>query len=159
MSWSNVTSTSGDTLIYDYTTSISKTFGNNAKLVNGAASFYSGDVDSLRDGCVNLTDVIRIFNGASLFTTGSYLLTDLNWDGATNLPDIVLASNNNTAFICKNQPSGAVSPSGEESGNEEVFNYVITKLNTETIIIPDLFSLTKDQWYFRNNLRNKARKC
>ncbi|MEO8664441.1 MAG: hypothetical protein ABI462_03005 [Ignavibacteria bacterium] len=155
LSWSNIAMTSGDTLIYDFTTAVSKTFGSNAILVHGAASFYSGDVDSTHDGCVNLTDVILVKNGVTSFVTGSYVLTDLNWDGSVNLPDLVIAANNNTSFICKKQPVGAVSPMGDELSNEQVYNYDQTKLGTQTINIPDAYSLTKEQWLFKNNSDKK----
>ncbi|MEO8666019.1 MAG: choice-of-anchor J domain-containing protein [Ignavibacteria bacterium] len=108
-----------NTITYDFTTALSKAFGNKMILISGKASFYSGDVS--RDNCINLTDIIEIYNSANLFTSGSYVLDDLNFDGTVNLTDILVASNNGLNFICESAPSGAMLNSYEPSSVD--FNY------------------------------------
>lgn len=112
--WSNPVSTSGDILSYDFTTGIGKTYGNNAVVINGTASMYSGDIASsveaiTQDGCVTLTDLLNVYNESLIFAAGPYVLADLNYDGIVDLSDLVLVYNNNVAFICGIQPPGAVS--------------------------------------------------
>lgn len=103
-SWSNPVSVTGDVLQYNFTTSLSNTLGNNSIRVNGAASFYTGDVDTTHDGCVNLTDLVSTYNLSASFVSGSYLISDLNFDGVTNLADVLLIFNNAANFVCTIQP-------------------------------------------------------
>lgn len=109
--WSNIVTPVSNAMEYDFTTNINKTFGNNSILINGVAAMYSGDIlslaDTLQDGCVTLSDVIKTSNDASVFTSGSYVISDLNYDGVTDLVDVVIVYNNNTNFVCKVQPPGA----------------------------------------------------
>lgn len=93
--------TKGITSNYDFTSSQSQAFGNNMILVGSKYCFYSGDV--VKDGVVDLSDVIAIYNDASTFT-GGYAVTDLNGDNISDLTDIILAYNNSTAFITKITP-------------------------------------------------------
>ncbi|MEO8666020.1 MAG: hypothetical protein ABI462_11025 [Ignavibacteria bacterium] len=141
VSWSNITSTSGDTLKYDFTSSLSQTFGSNAKLVNGAASIYSGDIDVTHDGCVNLTDVIGINNDATLFISGDYFLTDLNWDGAPNLLDVIIAANNNLAFVCVAEPPGATNISNNDMIRQNANGGEVNK----ALSFPDSLLIPKDK--------------
>ena len=95
------TFTKGITSNYDFTSLQSQAFGNNMILVGSKFCFYSGDV--VRDGVIDLSDVIAIYNDASLFT-GGYVSTDLNGDNISDLTDIILAYNNSTAFVTKITP-------------------------------------------------------
>ena len=144
-SWSQIVSTSGDTLKYDFTTSLGQTYGGNSVLVNGAASFYSGDIespasDNIQDGCIDQTDVIAVYNDAVNFVQGPYVLSDLNYDGITDLTDIILVSTNSTAFVCTVRPPGAaiISHTPVERNN---YNYV---RNDKITILPDPYAQDKN---------------
>ncbi len=107
--WSNPVSSSSDSLNYDFTTGVSKTLGNNAILVNGAASIYTGDIaggprGGVGDGCIDLTDILAVYNESIVFATGPFLLADLNLDGIVDLSDIILVYNNAINFICEIAP-------------------------------------------------------
>ncbi len=126
-----------DTLGFDFTTSVTKAFGSNMTVVHGAASMYTGDVN--QDGCVDVSDIIAIYNDASNFVSGDYIITDLNYDGAVDLSDIVLAYNNSSNFVCEVAPPGATSP------------FVINKPEVKEspgIMVPYPFAIDKEK-YFR----------
>lgn len=105
--WSNapVLCSSGS-MTFDFTTGVSQAYGNNQIVISTKASFYTGDING--DKCVNLTDIVAIYNDAAAFVTGSYLIRDLNYDGIVNLADVVGAYNNSTSFICEKTPPGAL---------------------------------------------------
>lgn len=95
---------SSDTLSYDFTSAISKAYGNNQQLIDSSPlkyGVYSGDLS--RDGNVNLTDITGVYNDAANFETG-YMVTDLNGDNTVNLNDIVLVYNNSKNFIALQRP-------------------------------------------------------
>lgn len=83
-------------LSYDFTTSSSQAYGSNQILSGGKYCIYGADVN--QDGVVDLTDIVMIFNDASVFATG-YIPTDVNGDDLADLSDITLAFNNATAFV------------------------------------------------------------
>ncbi|HMS35332.1 MAG TPA: hypothetical protein PKC91_14715 [Ignavibacteria bacterium] len=151
-SWSTLTMTGADTLKYNFTSAVANTYGGNAILVNGAASFYTGDVDSLRDGCIDLTDVIRVNNASNVFTSGDYVLTDLNWDGIVDLTDLILVYNNGKLFVCELKPPGAVS-----AFDAPVSNPVPFYVNDKAVTIPDPYQVTKEE-YFRMLDRKEEKK-
>lgn len=93
--------TKGLTSNYDFTSAQSQTYGNNAIQVGSKWCIYSGDVTV--DGAVDLSDIVTIFNDASVFATG-YVVTDLNGDGTADLTDIVIAFNNSSNFVTKVTP-------------------------------------------------------
>ncbi len=132
--WSNLISSSTDSISYDFTTGVGKIFGNNGILINGAASFYTGDVDGPveggnQDGCVDLTDILNVYNESSVFASGPYVLADLNYDGTVDLSDIILVYNNANAFVCGIAPPGA----------DNVFARSIIRFvpDRQVIILPD----------------------
>lgn len=143
-SWSTSTSTATDILSYDFTTNNNKTYGSNATLVNGAASFYSGDLASpiidVQDGCVDLSDIIAVNNDASQFTTGPYVLADLNFDGFVDLTDLVIVYNNAANFICSVFPPGAAEFTASPAVN---FNYNYVR-DTKVTILPDPYFMDKE---------------
>ncbi|MEZ4822137.1 MAG: hypothetical protein R2942_06805 [Ignavibacteria bacterium] len=49
-----------------------------------------------QDGEVNLADVLIIYNAASNYENGPYLVTDLNCDHYADLSDIIPAFNNSS---------------------------------------------------------------
>lgn len=104
-SWSNSVSTMNDTMYYDYTSGVGQTYGNNATLVNGAASFYTGDIT--QDGVVDGGDGALVDNDASNFVTGDYVTTDLNWDGIVDGADGLFTDNNSANFVAEIAPPGA----------------------------------------------------
>lgn len=86
----------GSTANYDFTSSQSQSYGNNSVLVGSLWCIYSGDVNA--DGAIDLSDIVSIFNDASVFNSG-YIVTDVNGDGTADLSDIVLAFNNSSVFV------------------------------------------------------------
>ena len=86
---------------YDFTTASSQAFGNNMVLKGTKYCIFSGDVN--KDGFVNLTDVINIYNDAGMFTTG-YKVTDVNGDNISDLADVLIAYNNSTGFVSVVRP-------------------------------------------------------
>ena len=101
--WSSAPlSFSGFAMNYDFTTATSQAYGNNMKNTNSLWSFYQGDVN--QDGEVNLADVLIIYNAASNYENGPYLVTDLNCDHYADLSDIIPAFNNSSAFISVQRP-------------------------------------------------------
>jgi hypothetical protein len=127
-SWSTVVSTTGNKLTYDFTTAVTQTYGGNAVVVNGLASFYTGDVT--QDGTVDGSDAAIVDNDAFNFVGGDYVLTDLNWDGIVDATDASLADNNAANFI------GEVAPPGASSATETLIKYDYVR-PTETIVTPD----------------------
>jgi glucose/arabinose dehydrogenase len=100
-SWSNPFQFQGNSASYDFTTSVCMTYGCNSQLVNGKASFFSGDVD--RNQNIDLDDVVEVYNDANAFRTG-YIITDLNADNVVNLNDLLVCHNNSTTFRSEVSP-------------------------------------------------------
>ena len=153
--WSNLINPVSDTIVYDFTTGVNKTYGNNSILTNGVASMYSGDVAApvieVQDGCITLTDVLKISNDATTFTSGSYVLTDINYDGSTTLADVLIAYNNNTNFVCKVQPPGALAPNDHPVIN--VLN--INNSNAPVIYITDPNFIDKSE--INNSVKSETK--
>ncbi|MBK8551958.1 MAG: hypothetical protein IPL53_13180 [Ignavibacteria bacterium] len=87
---------------YDFTTSAIQAYGNNLQLKSGKYCLFGGDVD--RNGFIDLTDVIKVFNDSKNFFTGRYLPADLNGDSIVDLTDITLCYNNSINFIAIKRP-------------------------------------------------------
>jgi len=87
---------------YDFTTANNQAYGNNLKLKGSKFCIYSGDVS--QDGFIDLVDVVTIYNEATNFATGNYLVTDLTGDGFVDLTDVTICYNNSTNFIRVRQP-------------------------------------------------------
>jgi len=89
---------------YDFRSSASQAYGNNMANIDLSPvryGVYSGDVN--QDDVIDLTDVIMVFNDASVFSSG-YIVTDVNGDNLSDLTDIMITFNNSNAFV------SAVSP-------------------------------------------------
>lgn len=86
---------------HDFTTSQAQTFGNNSVLVSGRYCCFSGEV--IKDGAIDLSDIVAIFNDASVFASG-YIVTDVNGDSLADLTDMVIAFNNSAAFVTVMKP-------------------------------------------------------
>ena len=100
--WSKSAQTFGVTgLTYNFTTDSAKAYGNNLKIKGSRWTVYSGDV--LRNGVIELADVLQIYNDASNFETG-YINTDVNGDNAIDLDDILTAFNNSANFVSISRP-------------------------------------------------------
>lgn len=82
---------------YNFTTAASQAFGSNMFLVGSKWTAFTGDVN--QDDAVDLSDIVEIFNDATLFVSGAYINTDLNADGFTDLTDLTFAFNNSTNFV------------------------------------------------------------
>jgi len=86
---------------FDFTLNQTTAYGNNLVLKSGRWCFYSGDID--RNGSIDLSDIIGIYNDASAFITG-YNASDLTGDNLTDLTDIVIAYNNSVNFVSVIKP-------------------------------------------------------
>lgn len=91
----------GDSLTYDFTTSQSKAFGNNMKLVGNLWAIFSGDVN--QDGYSDLPDASLIDNDAYNFVSG-YVNTDLDGNGLVDLSDILIVDNNSFNYVSVMKP-------------------------------------------------------
>ena len=100
--WSKTVQTFGTSaLTYNFTTDSAKAYGNNLKKKGVRWTIYSGDV--IKNGVIELADVLQIYNDASNFATG-YINTDLNGDNAIDLDDILTAFNNSANFVSVSKP-------------------------------------------------------
>lgn len=88
-------------LLYDFTTSSSKAFGNNLFLKGSEYCFYGGDVN--QDGSVDLTDNTMIDNDSYNYVSG-YANTDLTGDNSVDLTDAAIADNNAFNFVSVIKP-------------------------------------------------------
>jgi hypothetical protein len=86
----------GSTISYNFTTGVGKAFGNNMVIVQGAASFFAGDVNL--DYSVDGSDLSRVDNDASAFQTG-YIPTDVNNDDIVDGTDAQIVDNNAANFV------------------------------------------------------------
>jgi hypothetical protein len=95
--WSGVALTlSGATLTYDFTTALSKAFGQNMKLLEtGDYGFYSGDLN--QDGYIDIFDfpAYDIANQSGGAYDGTYVVTDINGDGYVDIFDFPIYDSNN----------------------------------------------------------------
>ncbi len=99
--WSSspVSHTSLSTFSYNYTNALSQAYGNNQIQADASPvryAIYSGDVN--QDGFIDLTDVIMVYNDASIFITG-YKNSDVNGDSITDLTDVIITYNNSNKFV------------------------------------------------------------
>lgn len=135
--WSAVPVICSSNLInYDYTPDSFKAYGNNLIMIEGKASFFTGDIN--KDHIVDLTDIVSIYNFASVFTSGTYLLDDLNFDGLVDLTDLVAAHNNANIFVSEKSPPGA-----------EQIPFIIPEVITyEKDIMPEM-KMSKEEWIRR----------
>lgn len=93
--------TNGILANYDFTTSQSNAYGGNTILNGSKWCLFSGDVS--RDGAIDITDVVSIYNDAVNFSSG-YLATDLTGDETVDVSDLLIAYNNSTNFVSKVTP-------------------------------------------------------
>ena len=100
--WSaNPVTITEDSTVYDFTTSLSKAYGNNMILVGGLASIYSGDVN--QNGVVDGADAAIVDNDDYNFVTG-YVNSDVTGDSVVDASDAALVDNNSYNFISKVTP-------------------------------------------------------
>lgn len=95
--WSSVAQTlSGATLSYDFTTALSKAYGQNMKLLEtGVYGFYSGDLN--QDGYIDIFDfpAYDTANQSGGIYDGTYVVTDINGDGYVDIFDFPIYDSNN----------------------------------------------------------------
>jgi hypothetical protein len=101
--WSkNPVTLMGSTVLYDFTTSISKAYGNNMTLLsNGKAAIYNGDIN--QDENIDLLDFSIVETDINNFQSG-YFATDINGDGNVDLLDIAPVEDNINQFVFSNHP-------------------------------------------------------
>jgi len=86
---------------YDFTSAASNAYGSNMVLLGNRYCIYSGDI--VKNGLVDLNDILTAYNDASNFTSG-YVVSDVTGDRLVDLSDIVLVYNNSSAFVSKITP-------------------------------------------------------
>jgi len=86
----------GNTMSYDFTSAQSQAFGNNMTLKAGKYCIYSGDIN--KDGFVDISDIVLVFNDAASFASG-YVSSDLTGDRIVDLSDLLIAFNNSSNFV------------------------------------------------------------
>ncbi len=93
-----------DSINYDFTTSYSKTMGDNTnKLMTGVYAIYTGDVN--QDGIINIYDLSDVFDYLNdPYAIIGYVIEDLNGDGAVNIYDL------STVFDNLNNGIGSINP-------------------------------------------------
>lgn len=72
----------GNSVSYDFTADSTQAYGNNEVLKGSKYCIYSGDI--IKDGVIELSDVLSDYNDASDFVSG-YTVTDLNGDYLVDL--------------------------------------------------------------------------
>ena len=89
-------------ITYDYTTSMSKAYGNNMiELEPGIFGIYSGDIN--QDGTIDGSDVVDLYNDIESSAFGD-LITDLNGDGVVDNSDLPIFENNLSRSIFSDHP-------------------------------------------------------
>jgi hypothetical protein len=86
----------GGELLYDFTNSITKAYGNNLKLLEpNVYGLYSGDLN--QDGYVDIFDfpLYDTANQSGGVADGTYIVTDMNGDGYIDIFDFPLYDSNN----------------------------------------------------------------
>ncbi|MEO6694022.1 MAG: metallophosphoesterase [Ignavibacteria bacterium] len=92
---------SADALVYDFTDTSSKAFGNNLILKGLKYCIYSGDVD--QNGVIDGPDLSTVDNGAAAYDSG-YVQSDLNGDTIVDGVDLIIAENNTFQFVILIKP-------------------------------------------------------
>lgn len=96
-----VTYSFGSKVNYDFTLTPGSAYGSNLKNVDGKWCLYSGDVN--KDGIIDISDLISIYNAGNVFLSG-YVNQDCNGDSFVDLSDLVLAYNNSVLFVTVIRP-------------------------------------------------------
>ncbi|MBK9526097.1 MAG: choice-of-anchor J domain-containing protein [Bacteroidetes bacterium] len=91
----------GPTYTYDFTTGISKSYGNNMVLNGGKYCLFSGDIN--QDGVIESTDFGDVENKSQLFLFG-YQVDDLTGDNLVESSDYGLIENNSQLFLFSQRP-------------------------------------------------------
>ncbi|MDZ4710978.1 MAG: hypothetical protein SGI89_01475 [bacterium] len=81
---------------YNFTNAAAQAYGNNLILKGGKYCIYSGDAN--RDGTVDVSDLVMIYNDGVNFVSG-YVQSDVNGDSFSDVSDMVIAYNNVTNFV------------------------------------------------------------
>ena len=89
---------------YDFTSDISKAYGNNLILKGTKYCIYSGDTN--KDGVVDASDLSVVDNEAFIGSNGRFLTADLNCDNIVDGADISIADNNSFANVTVIVPVG-----------------------------------------------------
>lgn len=96
--WSKLGQTfaSGTVKSYDFTSAAAQAFGDNLVLHSGKYCMYNGDMS--RDGSVDVTDIVGVYNDAANFVSG-YLVTDISGDDFVDVTDLLITYNNSSNFV------------------------------------------------------------
>lgn len=92
------------TIAYNFTDSLTKAYGNNLSSVDATPLTYAiFGTDINQDGFVNISDIILVYNAASVFASG-YVSTDVTGDNTANISDIIITYNNSATFVSQQIP-------------------------------------------------------
>lgn len=96
---------SSNQLTYDFTTSVTKAYGDNLKQSGNRWVIFSGDVN--QDGAVDASDLSNVDNDSYNSLSG-YVVTDLTGDNFVDASDGSICDNNATLGIYRNAPAPSV---------------------------------------------------
>lgn len=100
--WStSAISFAGSVVNYDFSTSISKAYGDNLKPVGSVFVIYAGD--ATQDGVVDGSDMASIDNASTSLLVG-YFSEDVNGDGIVDGSDMAVIDNNATSIVSVKKP-------------------------------------------------------
>ncbi len=103
--WSaNSISFNSNSIYYDFTDNINKTYGPNEKQVSlNTFAIYSGDVN--QDGVINIFDLAAVFDYLNdQNAPGGYLIEDINGDSVVNIYDLSMTFDNLNSGISVSNP-------------------------------------------------------
>lgn len=93
--------TTSDPIVYDFTTSKTKAYGDNLRLKGGEYCIYGGDVN--QNGTVDVVDLGLVDNDAANFVNG-YIKTDVTGDNSVDAADLIVIDNNAFNFVSRQRP-------------------------------------------------------
>ena len=86
---------------YDFTNAPTQAFGDNLAFNTGKYCMFNGDMS--RDGSVDVTDIVGVYNDGTNFLSG-YLVTDMNGDDFVDVTDLLITYNNSSSFVSIARP-------------------------------------------------------
>lgn len=119
---------SGNQLTYDFTTAITKAYGDNMKQSESRWVIYSGDVN--KDGAIDASDLSDVDNDSYNSLSG-YVVTDLTGDDFVDASDVSVCDNNVTIGVYRSAPAPTVFSGSEEDNLPSVNNSVLNEFKID----------------------------
>ena len=119
---------SGNQLTYDFTTAITKAYGDNMKQSGSRWVIYSGDVN--KDGAIDASDLSAVDNDSYNSLSG-YVVTDLTGDDFVDASDVSVCDNNVTIGVYRSAPAPTVYSGTEEDNLPSLNNSVLNEFKID----------------------------